>query len=64
MDESQKNLQDDLKDIIIDLVWEAYTEKQILDLVKRYYKSGIKEWEKNVTFFKDLMEEDAENDNY
>jgi hypothetical protein len=63
MDELQKNLHDDLKEIIIDLVWEAYTEKQILDLVKRYYKSGIKEWEENVASFKGLIEED-ENDNY
>lgn len=62
MEESQKNLLNDLKDVIIDLVWEAYTEKQILDLVKKYYKSGTKEWEDNAMFFKTLVEEDEENE--
>ena len=58
MDEERKRLHEDLKEIIIDLVWEAYTEKQILDLVRRYYKSGIKEWEENVIFVKNLIEEE------
>ena len=63
MDEERKRLHEDLKEIIIDLVWEAYTEKQILDLVRRYYKSGIKEWEENAVFFKGMIEEEAENGN-
>lgn len=56
MDEGRKKLHSALKEIIKKLVWGAYTEKQILDLVRRYYKSGIKERDKNTMFFKTLIE--------
>ena len=56
MDEGRKKLHSDLKEVVGELVLGAYTEKQILDLVRRYYKSGIKERDKNTMFFKTLIE--------
>ena len=56
MEEGRKKLHSALKEIVKELVWGAYTEKQIPDLVKRYYKSGIKERDENTMFFKTLIE--------
>jgi len=58
MDEGRKKLHSDLKEIIVAMVWEAYTEKQIFDLVRRYYESGVKERDENAMFFKNLVEEE------
>ena len=57
MNENQKRARRNLKNDIIDLVFAGYGEEQILDLVKRYYKSGVKVWKANTQWFKDLIRE-------